>query len=170
MKELGETIVRAIERAADEGRDVGGTQEAMACKVTHDRHVVVGEAEGRRFRRTAEPRPADRRGNGMHHIHVHSITGAQEAIGQPYTDLWNLIAARMEIERKLKMQKTQNRRYKNSTRTFPRKTREAKNEFQQRSIERRRSDEPRRVEWFAGFRPVKLAHHFQEDINVHPPL
>ena len=38
-------------------------------ELTHDVHVVVGEAEGGRFRRTAEPRPA---GRGDKRLHVHN--------------------------------------------------------------------------------------------------
>jgi len=56
MEEPREAIIGAIERAADESRNVGRTQEAMPRQVAHDRHVVVGDAEGGWFRRTAEPR------------------------------------------------------------------------------------------------------------------
>ena len=58
MEQPGEAIVGSIEGAADKSRDVRRSQEAMARQVTHDLHVVIGETEGRRLRRTAEPRPA----------------------------------------------------------------------------------------------------------------
>ena len=68
MKEARQPIVGAVERAADQRGDVGRAQEAMARELPHDLHVVVGEAEGRRFRRTAEPRQSGGRGNdgGLH--------------------------------------------------------------------------------------------------------
>ena len=46
MEEPREAIVGAIERAADEGRDMRRSQEAMPRELAHDRHVVVGEAKG----------------------------------------------------------------------------------------------------------------------------
>ena len=61
MEELGEPIIGAVEGAADKRRDVGGSQEAMSRQVAHDNNVIIGQAECRRLRRTAEPRPADRR-------------------------------------------------------------------------------------------------------------
>ena len=60
MKEPRQPIIGAVERAADQGGDVGRAQEAMPRQLPHDFHVVIGEAEGRRLRRTAEPRPAGR--------------------------------------------------------------------------------------------------------------
>ena len=56
MKEAQKAIVGAVERTADEGGDMGGFEKTVPRKLAHDMHVV-GEAEGRRFRRTAEPRP-----------------------------------------------------------------------------------------------------------------
>jgi len=61
VEELGEPIIGAVEGAADKRRDVGGSQEAMSRQVAHDNNVIIGQAECRRLRRTAEPRPADRR-------------------------------------------------------------------------------------------------------------
>ena len=58
VKEARQPVVGAVERAADQGGDVGGAQEAMPRELAHDLHVVIGQAEGRRFRRTAEPRQA----------------------------------------------------------------------------------------------------------------
>ena len=60
MKEAQKAIVGAVERAADQRGDMGGFEEAVARKLTHDVHVVVGETKGGRFRRTAEPRPTGR--------------------------------------------------------------------------------------------------------------
>ena len=56
MEEARQAIVGAVERAADQGGNVGGAQEPVPRELAHDLHVVIGEAEGRRFRRTAEPR------------------------------------------------------------------------------------------------------------------
>ena len=49
MKEPREAIIGAVERAADQGGDVGRAQEAMPRQLPHDLHVVIGETEGWRF-------------------------------------------------------------------------------------------------------------------------
>jgi len=69
MKEPQKAIVGAVERAADEGGDVGGFEEAVSGELAHDVHVVVGETKGGRFRRTAEPRPT---GRGDKRLRVHT--------------------------------------------------------------------------------------------------
>ena len=58
MEKPGEAIVGAIERPPDERRDMGRSQKAMAGELPDDRDITVGKAEGRRFRRSAEPRAA----------------------------------------------------------------------------------------------------------------
>ena len=72
MEEADEAIVGAIERAADKGCNVGRAQKAMAGELANDLHVVVGEAEGRRLRRTAEPRQSGR-GRNDYGLHPQSI-------------------------------------------------------------------------------------------------
>ena len=52
MKEPREPIIGAVKRAADEGGDVGGAQKRRRAELADDLHVVVGEAKGRRLRRT----------------------------------------------------------------------------------------------------------------------
>ena len=59
MEKAQETIVGAVERAADQGGDVGRAQEAIARQLADDDDIVVGETKGRRFRRTAEARAAN---------------------------------------------------------------------------------------------------------------
>ena len=73
MKEPGQPVIGAVERAADQGGDMGRAQEPVPRKLPYDFHVVVGEAEGRRLRRTAEPRPAGRCDKRLH-VHVVIIT------------------------------------------------------------------------------------------------
>jgi hypothetical protein len=75
VKEAQKAIVGAVERAADERGDMGGFEKAVPRKLTHDVHVVVGEAEGWRFRRTAEPRPTGR-GDKHLRVHTYNYTGA----------------------------------------------------------------------------------------------
>src|SRR5213075_1484944 len=60
MKEPREAIIGAVEGAADQRGNVGRAQEAMPRQLPHDFHVVIGKTEGRRLRRTTEPRPACR--------------------------------------------------------------------------------------------------------------
>jgi hypothetical protein len=54
MEQPFEPIIGAIERAADQGRDVGRSQETVSGKLAHDVHVVVREAKSWGLRRTAE--------------------------------------------------------------------------------------------------------------------
>src|SRR5258707_2059211 len=56
MEEALEPVVGAVERAADKLGDMRRSDEPMPRDLADDLHVVVGKAEGRRFRRTAEPR------------------------------------------------------------------------------------------------------------------
>ena len=44
----------------------------MPRKLAHDVHVVIGETEGGRFRRTAEPRPTGQ-GDKRLRVHAHII-------------------------------------------------------------------------------------------------
>ena len=74
MKEPQKAIVVAVERAADQGSDMSGFEKAVPRKLAHDVHVVVGEAEGWRLRRTAEPRPTGR-GDKRLHVHANNYTG-----------------------------------------------------------------------------------------------
>ncbi len=59
VEELREPIVGAVERTRDQRRDMRRAQKAVPRQQPDDLHVVVGEAEGRRLRRTAEPRPTN---------------------------------------------------------------------------------------------------------------
>src|SRR5208283_4793203 len=70
-----EAIIGAVERAADQGGDVGRSQKAVSGELADDFHIVVGEAKGGRFRRTTEPRPAGR-GNERLRVHAYNYTGA----------------------------------------------------------------------------------------------
>jgi len=58
MEETHQTIVGAVDRAIEQRRDVSRPKEAKSCELAHDLHVIIGKAEGWRFRRTAEPWPA----------------------------------------------------------------------------------------------------------------
>ena len=51
----------------------------MAGELAHDVHDVVSEPEGRRFRRTAEPRPTCR-GNERLRVHAYNYIGT---LGMP---------------------------------------------------------------------------------------
>src|SRR5271166_2782935 len=51
----------------------------MSGELAHDMHVVVGEAEGWRLRRPAEPRPTGR-DNERLRVHAHIITGRDAAM------------------------------------------------------------------------------------------
>ena len=75
MKEPQKAVVGAVERAADERGDVRRTQEAVTRKLAHNVHVVISETEGRRLRRTAEPRPAGR-GDMRLRVHAYNYIGA----------------------------------------------------------------------------------------------
>jgi hypothetical protein len=59
---------------------MGGFEKAVPRKLTHDVHVVVGEAEGWRFRRTAEPRPTGRSDKRLR-LHADIIYERTEAPG-----------------------------------------------------------------------------------------
>jgi len=72
MKEPQKAIVGAVERAADEGGDVGGFEEAVSGELAHYLYVVVSETKGGRFRRTAEPRPTGRCDKRLS-VHAHII-------------------------------------------------------------------------------------------------
>jgi hypothetical protein len=52
-----QTIIGAIERAPYQWCNMCRTQEAMSRKLANDFNIVIGQSEGWRFRRTAEPRP-----------------------------------------------------------------------------------------------------------------
>jgi hypothetical protein len=77
MEEPAEAISGAVERAADQRSDVRRSQKAVARQLTDDHHVIVGKTEGRRLRRTAEPRPS--RG-GSNFLHKEIIASAGRAL------------------------------------------------------------------------------------------
>src|SRR5204862_5477303 len=56
VKKSRQSIVDAIEGAGSQRGDVGRSQETVMREIANDLHVVIGDAESRRFRRTAKPR------------------------------------------------------------------------------------------------------------------
>ncbi len=78
MKEPQKAIVGAVERAADLRGDVGRSQEAMPSELADNLSVIIGEAEGGRFRRTAEPWPTGR-GDKRLRVHAYNYIGADRS-------------------------------------------------------------------------------------------
>jgi len=95
VKEPQKAVVSAVERATNERGDMGGFEEAVTRKLTHDVHVVVSETEGGRFRRTAEPRPTGR-GDKRLRVHADNYIGVRCPRG---CGAWGKGAASMSFEK-----------------------------------------------------------------------
>src|ERR1044071_3078030 len=67
MEEPLQPVVRAIERAPDQRRDMRRAQEAVLRNVPDDLDIVVGETEGGRLR-TTKPRPTHLPDSGDFHM------------------------------------------------------------------------------------------------------
>ncbi len=86
MEEPGQTIVGAIEGAANKRGDVGRSEEAVAGKLAHDRHVIVRQTKCGWRRRAAKPGPAQWQDCGLY-LHGDNCTAERRPASPAGADL-----------------------------------------------------------------------------------
>ena len=100
MEEPQQPVVGAVERAADKRCDVRRSDKPVPRDLADDLNVIIGEAKGRRFRRTAEPRQPNWSLNGGN-IHTRQLyqpprLAAGAGTVHSHNQLWPIGAGRKE--------------------------------------------------------------------------